>query len=124
MDIDHVYPNIDEILTPTLLSRIPANLAELIKERYVGLGQKYVTDVEHTDGRLVNACMFKSSIQDALEEIVDAVFNTLVWIFKIQIKNETNYQSVDYPEGEEAGAVLLGLIEIYSILAVSRERYN
>lgn len=104
----NVYPSIDELLPRILSAHVPESLAEIIRERYDTLGEKYLTDAFHFDGRRINACMDKSSIQDALEEVVDAVFNTLVWIFKGDRKNS-------------AYTVLEGLIIIYGVLAAERE---
>lgn len=107
----YVYPNIMELLSPELQDRIPESLAAWIRERYETLGEKYLTDKQYVDGRYINGCMFKSSIQDALEEVVDAVFNVLVWHFKLRI--------LDTPRPDiqaSAYSALIGLIELYALL--------
>jgi hypothetical protein len=122
MDLDRVYPSIEEILPEVLLARVPASLASIITERYRTFGSKYVTQDTY-NGRLVNSCMYKSSVQDALEEIVDATFNTLVWIFKLSDVDSWSGKGEYYDEaGMEAMAVLMGLIEIYSLLMSAKER--
>lgn len=112
MNLNKVYPSIEEILPDLLLSRVPASLATEITERYRDLGGKYLLDEYTTDGRQVNACMHNDSVQDCLEEVVDAVFNTLVWIFK-----NRQYES-RIPDN--AWSILTGLLEIYSLLVVSK----
>lgn len=116
INMQMVYPSAEEILPDIMLARVPASLASEIRERYELLGPKYVTDKVHTDGRLINGCMFKSSIQDALEEIVDCCFNVLVWIMKLDKAGTIQYT------GANAYQVLMGIIEIYSILVIERER--
>ena len=97
-----------------ILHRLPSSLQNTIKQRYEELGGKYLTDDEYFDGRRINSCMYNNSINDAVEEIVDAVFNVLVWIFKYQRKGENTPNS--------AYQSLLGLIEIYALLSVELER--
>lgn len=115
--MNNVYPSVQEIMPPVLLSRIPATLAKDIEERYLTLGEKYLTEELTVDGRRVNACMHNDSVQDAIEEVVDAVFNICVWIFK-SMRPE---QIEDFGYPENAYACLTGLIEIYSLLAAERE---
>lgn len=110
---DSVYPSIEELLPDLLLSRIPASLAEDMQHRYETLGPKYLTDNMSSDGRRINACMFNSSVQDALEEVVDAVFNVCVWIYKGTIVGHIE---------DNAYPCLMGLIEIYALLKASKEQ--
>lgn len=119
MDLDKVYPGIDEIIPGSILVKMPYTLVEEIKERYSGLGTKYLTNDQMPDGRFINACMNKSSIQDALEEVIDAVFNILVAIFKISNDNSEE----GFTAGMEMTEVLIGLMEIYSLLKVLQIRY-
>lgn len=105
--MQQVYPSIEELLPPDLQARVPASLDAWVRERYASLGDKYLTTDIMPDGRRVNSCMYKSSVQDALEEVVDAVFNVLVWLFKLRL------------EGRQlvaAHSALLGLIELYALL--------
>lgn len=115
--MNNVYPSINEILPTYLLSRVPSSLVEEIKERYAILGPKYVTEQIYSDGRSINGCMLKSSVQDAIEEVVDAVFNTLVWLTKLSHENDEQ----GFRVSENAGHILLGLIEIYSLLCMEKE---
>lgn len=116
MLMNNVYPSVQEILPSVMMSIIPASLAQEIDKRYTELGPKYVTDTVHDDGRKVNGCMFKSSVQDALEEVVDAVFNVLVWMFKLENVTEPGNSSYN-----NAYSALRGLIELYSLLTVEKE---
>ena len=113
IDMNNVYPSVHEFVPDLMLSMIPASLYETIKERYETLGPKYVTETQHTDGRLINACMFTDDVQNILEEVVDAVFRSLIKIYKSSM-----YDSVmdnnDY-------TVLRGLIEIYQLLMSMKE---
>lgn len=109
----NVYPSVEELMPNILKSRIPDTLARDIEERYTTLGGKYLTEKSHHDGRLINNMMFSNRIQECLEEVVDAVFCVLGWIFKYTTKGEE--------PPNVAFSALTGLIEIYSILYVQRE---
>ena len=102
-----------ELLPEELQARVPASLSAWITQRYEELGGKYLTDDIRADGRVVNACMNKDSVQDALEEVVDATFNVLVWLFKLRLEGK---------EGESAYSALLGLIELYALLVTELRR--
>lgn len=108
-----VYPSIEELMPSSLLSRIPVVLANEVAIRYDTLGGKYLTDQHTDDGRQINACMFNDSCQDAIEEVVDAVFNVLVWIYKGSLKNKID---------DDAYTCLMGLLEIFSLLYTARGR--
>lgn len=108
-----VYPDISELIPPELEARVPASLANWVTERYELLGPKYLTDDIRHDGRRVNSCMNNSSIQLALEEVVDAVFNVLVWIFKLRLARE---------DQQAAYSALIGLIELYALLQIEFQR--
>lgn len=104
-----VYPSISELMPNILLSRIPASLAAEISERYETLGGKYLTGNFTEDGRQINGMMYTSRIDNCLEEIVDAVFCMLGWIFKSNLNCAGAIPDSAY-------ASLQGLIEIYSLL--------
>ncbi len=70
------------MISESLSWRLPSGLAADIRERYAKHGGEYVTEELHLDGRRINACMERDSYQDMLEEVVDAVFNVLVILFK------------------------------------------
>lgn len=112
LSIDDVYPNLEELLPEDIQAKIPISLFEEIRNRYETLGVKYMTDTQSDDGRFVNGCMYKSSIQDALEEVVDAVFNCLVWIFK--------ERSGQMTEGTVSMELIYRLIDVYTIIKVER----
>jgi hypothetical protein len=75
MHVAEHYPNIKELFDGLI---IPFELAVRIKERYEGGKDEYATIARHTDGRIINACMFNDMNQSLEEEIVDAIFNVLV----------------------------------------------
>ena len=108
--MNNVYPSTEELMPELIRARLPALLCDEVEERYRTLGEKYVTDIVHEDGRYINGCMYKSSAQDAVEEVIDAVFNTLVWIFKI------NGGAGDQSSAESSWLILQGLIETYALL--------
>lgn len=108
-----VYPSIEELIPQILTHRLPASLQDSLKTRYEELGGKYLTKEEYIDGRLTNACMFNNSLQDAVEEVVDAVFNNLVWMYKHERRNG-KVPTV-------AMETLSGLIEIYSLMKIQKE---
>lgn len=61
---------------------IPHDLEALLRERHQAHEGEYKTNVT-TAGIPINACMGANSIQDIREELVDAVFNSLVAVFKV-----------------------------------------
>lgn len=76
------YPSISELLPQSMLAKIPPKLAEEITERYATLGEKYLTDALHTDGRRINGMMFTDRLVNCNEEIIDAVFCIVGQMFK------------------------------------------
>lgn len=70
--------------------RLPEDLKLQLAERYASLGTKYATDevisITQEGGETVqfriNACMKRDNLQDVEEEIVDAVFNALVYKYR------------------------------------------
>lgn len=103
----------DELLPDILKARIPMKLAQEIEERYTTLGLKYMTEQRWDDGRLINACMFTNRIENALEEIIDAVFCVLGWILK--------YRQLNRQIPDSAYHALIGMIELYALLTVEKE---
>ena len=62
---------------------VPGHLVFDLKERYRTLGEKYATDEIHEESGLrINSCMQRDNLQECYEEIVDAVFNVLVFIYR------------------------------------------
>lgn len=110
--MSNVYPNIEELIPDILNHRLPVSLQESLQQRYSELGGKYLTEEEYVDGRLMNACMFRNSLQDAIEEVVDATFNTLVWMLKHRRNGG---------HSAAAGEALMGLIELYALLRIQKE---
>lgn len=104
------YPSIDELLPPLLLAKIPHKLAEEIKERYATLGEKYLTDALHSDGRRINGMMFTDRLVNMNEEITDAVFCVIGQIFKNKKNGIDSSENLTY--------ILDGLIDIYTIASI------
>ena len=71
------WPPIEEIFGQ---HELPEKLAELLAERYAEHSSEYASDIEQFDGKFINTCMFKDNLQDVEEELVDAIFNTLVYL--------------------------------------------
>lgn len=83
-----------------------------IKERYETLGGKYLTMYQHEDGRFVNGMMYTDRIENCLEEIVDAAFCMVGWIFKCKAKGL---------EEPYVGLKILGeLVQIYEELKAEK----
>ena len=96
------YPSIEELIpNPKIIS---TGLLKMLTERYAELGPKYLTKEKHTDGRFINDCMNKNSAQDAIEEIVDAIFNVMVLRFK----------------GHKTSKLLFDLVMVYNSLLALR----
>lgn len=111
-----------------LLSIIPSELAREIEERYEKLGAKYLTDQTTEDGRPINGMMFTSRIENCREEVVDAVFCILGWIFKVNhdigADGEKRFR-IHYHEPEppdSAYDALRALINVYGICVAEFER--
>lgn len=107
------YPSIDELMPEELLAKIPATLARDIKERYDTLGEKYLTINTQEDGRLINGMMYTNRVENCIEEIIDAVFCMLGWIFKAR--------AMDLVPNDSAYFAMTGLIEVYSLLMQERD---
>lgn len=106
-----------------LLSIIPASLAKELEERYENLGTKYLTEITHDDGRLVNQMMYTSRIQNCREEVVDAVFCILGWILKATLPENPESRFVFQPNSppDSAYEALKALIMVYSLLCAEYE---
>lgn len=107
------YPSILELVPDALMAVIPAKLFVEIAERYQTLGVKYQTEQQHADGRYINNMMFTSRIDNCREEVVDAAFCMLGWIFKARARNR--------PIPNNAYTILTGLIQIYGLLVAEKE---
>jgi len=94
---------------PIQLKRLlPAELSEEVATRYATLGEKYLTDRVHTDGRRINGMMETNRLVNANEEIIDAVFCMLGQIFKDTVANKEPSDNIY--------AALEGMIKVYQIL--------
>lgn len=84
---------------------MPEELIAEIKQRYETLGEKYLTDNLTEDGRRINGMMYTSRIDNCNEEVVDAVFCIIGWIFKCQ------YRRMPIPDA--AYKTLGSLVDVY-----------
>lgn len=112
-----------------LLSIIPSELAREIEERYEKLGAKYLTDQTTEDGRPINGLMFTSRIENCREEVVDAVFCILGWIFKSNVPTgnlvgnmNTGFHLENGGPPDSAYDALRALINVYGICVAEYER--
>lgn len=112
--LNEPYPSESELLDPEILAMIPASLAEEVRHRYKTLGNKYLTAQQHYDGRFINGMMFTSRIDNCLEEVVDAVFCVIGWLFKHRV-DPTTY---DFPPVGDN--ILKALCDIYTALKVEQ----
>lgn len=106
------YPSVDELIPYELKTRIPVALYDEIVYRYHTLGGKYLTEHKHDDGRRINGMMFTNRVENCIEEIVDAVFCILGWIFKHISEGSTPPDS--------AFTALEQLINLYSLLSMEK----
>lgn len=74
------YPDIED-LKPTCPYEFPKDLWDYLEIRYKEGAEKYRTEYSIFD-RPLNSCMMKNSLVDIVEEVTDAIFNTLVAVLK------------------------------------------
>lgn len=115
IDVNEVYPSMQDLAPDILRAHLSGLLLERVKERYANLGGKYMLpfpEWQHK-GRAMNACMVKDSRQDIEEEIVDAVFNTLVLLLKSRKNDDSN-------TAEHASDILMMLSQVFATLETIR----
>lgn len=105
--MNEMFPRIDEILTPAVRRRLNKEIIDQITTRYAEHGPEYISDKKLPDGRVVNQCMLKDSAQDAIEEVIDALFNTIILSMKQKY----------------VGNILRHLVEAYNSLAMLKETH-
>jgi hypothetical protein len=108
-----VYPSFQELCPAIMETRLPARLISEMAMRYESLGDKYLTEQLHTDGRRINAMMFTSRVGNCIEEVVDSVFCVLGWIFKAK--------RLGKPIPPSAYPCLDMLTQVYSLLSAEFE---
>ena len=79
------WPSITELKGSPGNTKIPDSLMALIQKRYEEHAPEYISDEMHFSGKPYNKCMFGDSLQDCEEEIVDAVFNAMVYNMRAQL---------------------------------------
>ena len=109
------WPPIDDVLRAgKRLEPIPIELDRRIAERYREHGREYTgADImEIAEGRLqsVNLCMSKDNLADVEEEIVDAIFNTLILCYRRALG--------DVIQGGGAAKLLRQLLDTWRLCAV------
>ena len=61
-------------------------LWKLLNNRYQQHSLEYATaHIDKASGLPINACMFKDNLQDVEEELADAIFNTLVFMYRYEV---------------------------------------
>lgn len=91
-----MYPSLDELLdalTESSRTMFGEPLRSELRRRYDLHGWEYDSGKKHTDSRPRNACLDNDSIADAREELVDAVFNLVVQLFKDKIGAKRNWRA-------------------------------
>lgn len=91
---------------------LPIDLMKSLTQRYEQLGEKYATDEIHEKtGLKINSCMHRDTLQELYEELVDAMFNCLVYLFR-------------FP-GRGSSRILFGvLLDACIEVEAERERYG
>lgn len=79
------WPSIAELEGSSGNTKIPANLMALISKRYEEHAPEYISDEMHPSGKPYNKCMFVDNLVECEEEIVDAVFNAMVYNMRAQL---------------------------------------
>lgn len=77
-----MYPSLNELLEAYSATPIPPQLIQDLFQRYNAHGMEYATELRQPDGKIINRCMLNDSVQDAREELTDAIFNLLVCCLK------------------------------------------
>jgi hypothetical protein len=93
---------------------LPELLLGEIEDRYETLGEKYLTENHHIDGRLINGMMYTDRIVNCREEVVDAVFCVMGQIYK-----DTNIAGVE--PNDSLFLMLSNLIQVYSLCIILEE---
>lgn len=75
------FPPLDDVFAKNAGIPLPEHLEELLRERYREHGPDYATATLR-DGVPENACMQKNNLVDVEEELVDAVFNALIYNYR------------------------------------------
>ena len=102
------WPSLDEIFAGQE-DRLRLELQQLIAQRYLEHAPEYAS-AEFKDGIPINLCWYKDSLQDVEEELVDAVFNALIYAMKYPASN--------------AGSLIQSLVMTWDILQRERKRTN
>lgn len=75
------WPLLDNLLD--IEETLPLPLVALLSKRYAAHGAEYASDEIHEESGLpVNTCMNLDTLAELEEELVDAIFNSLVAIFR------------------------------------------
>lgn len=71
-----MYPSLAEMLEAYTHTEVPEHVQKDLRRRYDEHGWEYATSLLNGN-RTVNACMMRNCLQEAREELIDAVFNLL-----------------------------------------------
>lgn len=78
---------------------MPQEVVEKLSRRYLEHASEYVSKEIHDSGMPINLAMYKDNLTDIEEELVDAIFNALVF----KMRN---------PEQEEAAGWILQMLDL------------
>jgi hypothetical protein len=83
------WPSIEEI-TQHKRQKLPPDLLEELTRRYREHGGEYASE-EVRDGKPINLAWFKDNLVDVREELVDAIFNALIYNLRSPEQQHGNY---------------------------------
>ena len=73
-------PSMDALVEKELY-RLTDDIVSELRSRYARHGMEYATEKMHGDTP-VNACMTLDNLKECREELIDAIFNLLVYLFR------------------------------------------
>ena len=79
---EQTYPNPQELFEKAPTLRNYHYLCKQIQQRWEEHATEYITPNRRTDGRYINRCMTADYLENITEEVIDAIFNTLVGIYR------------------------------------------
>ena len=81
------WPLIEDLIAKAPDNWLPDYLQTDLSRRYEQLGAKYASDEIHGGtGLKINSCMTRDNMLELYEELVDAIFNCLVFMFRFPDK--------------------------------------
>lgn len=90
---------------------IPASLIALVSKRYEEHAPEYISDEMHHSGKPYNLCMFADSLKDCEEEVIDAVFNAMVYNMRAELGATWHHRP----------NLIFSLVEVWNLLQRIKE---